>query len=543
VQVASYVESEARISYVFRQRLPEGFYVVRLPAQAGLVDLAGLSPVAPGAPAGVLGGFAVGPGQASSDPTDLGAAPLDTALAGITREVAIDPGASVSYRIVVTVPSTYSFQGHHSGGELTLRLIGPDRIYPLDPGAPDALGGTNDLELEPGEYFLQLSASGDAPVDAGFTLKALESPLESIDWNGVGQGPGLSLRLIHPQLMDSPPSAMPLMPPAAPVSPPPVISPPTAISPSVISPPVISPPPVVAPQPVVSVLPVVPPTTVPPSAPTPASEVASAPLLHTGDQASPGPNSAPRPGRGPDAGLSIDRTAPRIPAAFFLGPGGDYVGRPAPFTGNSTFSPAGADARGSPTARDAVGLRQRTATGFGPPEDRAWDRSAPRSGVLGEGNLVRAPRPGEPNINYNVIVHVNVPERASLARSQVDRLREAVLRLLEYGSRDASVADSFAAGDPVAPGVSSQVPDRAEHAPQATNTPAYIALAAAAVFQFRRQIYRSLVRLRLLNPARHPVRVPALLRGLPVPQRTRNVSGATAARALGVERKQAGSTH
>src|SRR5439155_68009 len=94
VKISNYVESEARISYVFRQPLPEGFYIVRLPAQGGLVDLAGLSPVALGQPAGVLGAFVVGPGQASGDPTDLGALLPDAALEGTTLDVAMAPGES-----------------------------------------------------------------------------------------------------------------------------------------------------------------------------------------------------------------------------------------------------------------------------------------------------------------------------------------------------------------------------------------------------------------------------------------------------------------
>ena len=105
VAFANYNESEARISYLFRQPLPEGVYTVRLPAQGGLVDLAGLSPVAPGEPEGVLGTFTVGPSQPRSDPTDLGALLPDAALAGVPIDVALAPGASVSYRVVLTFPS------------------------------------------------------------------------------------------------------------------------------------------------------------------------------------------------------------------------------------------------------------------------------------------------------------------------------------------------------------------------------------------------------------------------------------------------------
>ena len=116
VAFANYNESEARISYLFRQPLPEGVYTVRLPAQGGLVDLAGLSPVAPGQPEGVLGTFTVGPSQARSDPTDLGALLPDAALTGVPIDVALAPGASVSYRVVLTFPSFYTFQGQYSGG-------------------------------------------------------------------------------------------------------------------------------------------------------------------------------------------------------------------------------------------------------------------------------------------------------------------------------------------------------------------------------------------------------------------------------------------
>ncbi len=116
VAFANYNESEARISYLFRQPLPEGVYTVRLPAQGGLVDLAGLSPVAPGEPDGVLGTFTVGPSPARSDPTDLGALLPDAALAGVPISVALVPGASASYRVVLTFPSIYKFQGQYSGG-------------------------------------------------------------------------------------------------------------------------------------------------------------------------------------------------------------------------------------------------------------------------------------------------------------------------------------------------------------------------------------------------------------------------------------------
>ena len=73
VQVSAYDESDATITYLFDEFLPPGHYMVQLPEQGGLVDLAGLSPIAFGQPPHVLGQFDVPPGEGSSDPLDLGA--------------------------------------------------------------------------------------------------------------------------------------------------------------------------------------------------------------------------------------------------------------------------------------------------------------------------------------------------------------------------------------------------------------------------------------------------------------------------------------
>jgi hypothetical protein len=118
-----------------------------------------------------------------------------------------------------------------------------------------------------------------------------------------------------------------------------------------------------------------------------------------------------------------------------------------------------------------------------------------------------------------------------------------VVGLLEHGFRDASTADPSPAGGPAAPDGSERVPDRIEQAPHFAITPAHIALTVAVAFQFRRQIYRTLARLRSLNPARYLVRPPARWKGLPVPRRARRMLGATPPQALGVERKQPGSIH
>ena len=52
VQVSAYEEIDARVSYLFDGSLPAGHYIVELPEQGGLTDLAGLSPIADGQPSG-----------------------------------------------------------------------------------------------------------------------------------------------------------------------------------------------------------------------------------------------------------------------------------------------------------------------------------------------------------------------------------------------------------------------------------------------------------------------------------------------------------
>ena len=108
VTAVSDSESEARISFLFNDRLPPGNYTVRLPSpeQGGLVDLAGLSPVASDQSAGVLGTFSVDPSDTPKDPHDLGALLPNAALVGIAFDAQLSPGDSATFRIVITFPTT-----------------------------------------------------------------------------------------------------------------------------------------------------------------------------------------------------------------------------------------------------------------------------------------------------------------------------------------------------------------------------------------------------------------------------------------------------
>jgi hypothetical protein len=224
VAVVGYDEAKASISYLFMDTLPVGQYTVRLPSQGGLKDLAGLSPVAPGELAGVLGSFTVQPHMGPNDPHDLGAVPPDVLEAGVNRETPIAPGDTASYRIVILYPTLYSFGVTPTGGPITVGYGGAQGSHILGTVNP---GGASQLsaQLAPGVYTIQLVNSGDRAVQAQLTVDMVGFRPESVLSNGVGQGPALNLVLIAPPAPETPaPLTLPA-PPAPIVVPPPVPSP------------------------------------------------------------------------------------------------------------------------------------------------------------------------------------------------------------------------------------------------------------------------------------------------------------------------------
>ena len=200
----AYDEFAARVSYLFGRRLPEGRYTVRLPEAGGLVDLAGLAPVAPALPEGVLGTFTVAARESNADPNDLGALLPNDAFDGIALAGELSPGQTVDYRVVLTLPAFYTFRGRYTGTGLAISRIGPEGTSTLDPGEPESITrGTNGAFLRPAEYVLRLSATGAGPITYRFEFRLPDSRWELILANGVGQGPALSLRLVAPTAVGS----------------------------------------------------------------------------------------------------------------------------------------------------------------------------------------------------------------------------------------------------------------------------------------------------------------------------------------------------
>ena len=189
VQVSTYSEADAKISYLFDEFLPPGHYIVKLPEQGGLVDLAGLSPVAAGEPSGVLGQFDVVGRRGEPNPLDLAALLPAAATAGVSIDLILSQGQSITYRVVVTVPGLYSLQEQSSGDPPSVQITGPDLDRPLSPT------GTDEILLSPGVYSIRFEAPTGAPVHVHFFFR-LPLQTDMLLANGVGQGPALSLRLI-----------------------------------------------------------------------------------------------------------------------------------------------------------------------------------------------------------------------------------------------------------------------------------------------------------------------------------------------------------
>ncbi len=188
-------ESSAQYDFLFDQDLPAGHYSILVPDQAcgGVTDLAGLTPVAQGQPAGVLRTFDVG-GASDPDPKNLGPLYLDI-HDGVTRRDVVAPGSGATYRFVVTVEDHYQLDTTARGGAISVRATGAGQggaFLPVRPG----VSNSRDLYLEPGVYYLQFVNSGANPVHMSWTLKEKAASWESLLANGVGQGPGLNLRLV-----------------------------------------------------------------------------------------------------------------------------------------------------------------------------------------------------------------------------------------------------------------------------------------------------------------------------------------------------------
>ncbi|MDB5352578.1 MAG: hypothetical protein JWN86_3825 [Planctomycetota bacterium] len=206
--VVNYDETHAALAYLFRDRLPQGIYTVRLATANPLADLSGHPLISPTMPKGVLATFAVAPDTrdrladgslAANVPgarsENLGPLTPNLALDGITRTFTIQPGETVALRFVSLYRDFYKLALHHDGGPLAILVNGGKTSYRIDPGPAGQDNAVID-DLRTGEYVTRFTATGAAPVVLTVKLSINAFTWDSLLSNGLGQGPALNLRLV-----------------------------------------------------------------------------------------------------------------------------------------------------------------------------------------------------------------------------------------------------------------------------------------------------------------------------------------------------------
>lgn len=195
-------DMQAHYTFLFEKPLPSGHYTLSAldKAKDGVTDLAGLAPVAPGMPAGVLSRFDVKAKAArNADPHNLGPF-YDEIDAGLNFGDTIAPGTAVSYRFVVTAQGYYHLTSQYQGGSMSAQLLGPGGLATPATGAPGQFF-VSGMALNTGVYYLQWTNNGTTPLHLDWGVQK-DSAWDSVLDNGVGQGPALNLRLVNPTSSD-----------------------------------------------------------------------------------------------------------------------------------------------------------------------------------------------------------------------------------------------------------------------------------------------------------------------------------------------------
>ncbi len=192
VSPSGYQESSSTFSFVFNQALPTGQYALVLPAQGAVADLAGLTPVAPGLPAGTLATFNVA-AAAPANPNDLGALFPSVVSKGLTQTVDLAAGRSTSLRFVVLTPGTYTISTALTAGSMSTLLQGSNGFLVT---ASETSGPVSNLRitLKPGVYTVQFT-SGSAGAHGSVSWQASSFGAEEVFASGIGQDAALNLRL------------------------------------------------------------------------------------------------------------------------------------------------------------------------------------------------------------------------------------------------------------------------------------------------------------------------------------------------------------
>jgi hypothetical protein len=190
VTVAGYNGITGQLSFLFDRPLDPGSYKLEL-AGDGLVDLAGMAPVAQGQAPGVLGAFKVSPSVTAVG--DLG--PILPAAADSGRTATFDVGgnSSTSRQFVVVRPGVYAIDNVGTPSGVSLGLLDGRGIL-VASGA-----SIKDVTLKLGQYTLVASNSGTQPSAVTITIRQKSISYSQFLEGGVAQGPAFSLRLVTPE--------------------------------------------------------------------------------------------------------------------------------------------------------------------------------------------------------------------------------------------------------------------------------------------------------------------------------------------------------
>jgi hypothetical protein len=205
ITAEDYQVTTNQLTLIFDQWLPPGTYSLVEPPTGGLTDLAGVSVVAPGQPAGVLATWTVsasGTGSANDLGTlwpSTGGVVWPTGNGSFSGTTSLTAGEDATFRWVVIVPGTYKLQTQVQGGEIEVINSGSGSTMVLDTGSTNYLNNYL-MTLPSGVYELKMVNVGPDPALVHWLLK-----IESLDWekildNGVSASSALSLMTFSPTL-------------------------------------------------------------------------------------------------------------------------------------------------------------------------------------------------------------------------------------------------------------------------------------------------------------------------------------------------------
>jgi hypothetical protein len=209
----AYDEATATLHYVFRQRLPQGNYTLRVAPSGGLSDLSGQPVTGRIGRTGILARFAVPAAKRAADPTDLGPFYPDEMLEGRAVTLELAPGESRTYRYTNLYSDLYQVGLRVEGGPVAVSFVGgaaPDAplsardLFGTD--APDGEWSTALVAITEGPYQIRVENRSDRPATVALSVGTPGFGWESVLENGVGQGPALGLRLVAPSAVFASPA-------------------------------------------------------------------------------------------------------------------------------------------------------------------------------------------------------------------------------------------------------------------------------------------------------------------------------------------------